>query len=92
LLIAISVFLFTTTISGMIATVLIDALVKATDAYTHLERLGYIMVGSTCIPYLLAILCFLRAGKHYSDFKTCLNYCKQATLSNLKIEEFMDMK
>lgn len=56
----------------MIATVIIDILVKATDGYQYLDRLGYIMVGSTCIPYCLAIICFLRAGKHYSDFKTCL--------------------
>jgi hypothetical protein len=34
----------------MIATVVKDAQVKATDAYTHLERLGYILVGLTCIP------------------------------------------
>ena len=76
----------------MIATVVIDELVKATDGYKHLDRLGYILVGSTCIPYLLAIFCFWRAGKHYSDFKTCLHYCKQATLQNIKIEDFMNIK
>jgi hypothetical protein len=76
----------------MLATVAIDALVKQFDAYTHLERLGYIMVGSTCIPYALAIVCFLIAGKHYVDFKTCLYHCKSATLENIKIKDFMDMK
>ena len=50
------------------------------------------MVGCTCVPYFLAILCFLRAGKHYADFKTCLMYCKKETLSNINIEQFMDMK
>ncbi len=76
----------------MLATVAIDALVKRVDAYNHLERLGYIMVGSTCIPYSLAIVCFLIAGKHYVEFKTCLYHCKSATLENIKIEDYMDMK
>jgi hypothetical protein len=76
----------------MLATVAIDQLVKTFDAYTHLERLGYIMVGCTCIPYAIAIICFLFAGKHYVEFKTCLYHCKSATLENIKIDEFLDMK
>jgi hypothetical protein len=50
------------------------------------------MVGSTCIPYALAIICFLIAGKHYVEFKTCLYHCKSATLDNIKIDDFMDMQ
>ena len=76
----------------MLATVAIDALVKNYDAYTHLDRLGYIMVGSTCIPYALAIICFFFAGKHYVEFKTRLMHCKSATLEKIKIEDFIDMK
>ena len=76
----------------MLATVVIDLLVKHFDAYNHLERLGYIMVGCTCIPYALAIICFLFAGKHYVEFKKCMYHCKSATLENIKIEDFMDMK
>ncbi len=91
-LIAISVFLFTTTISGTIATVVIDQLVEAVDAYNHLERLGYIMVASTCIPYTLAIPCFYIAGKHYVEFKKCLAYCKSATLDKINLNDYKNME
>ncbi|CDW91861.1 UNKNOWN [Stylonychia lemnae] len=86
--VAISVFLFTTTISGTIATVVIDQLIDAFDAYNHLERLGYIMVANCCIPYITAIPCFYIAGKNYEEFKKCLHYCKSTTLERIKLEEF----
>jgi hypothetical protein len=76
----------------MLATVAIDALVKSCDAYTYLERLGYIMVASTCIPYALAMVCFLIAGKHYVEFKTCMYHCKTATLEKIKIDDFINMQ
>lgn len=75
--------------SGMLATILIDYLISLTAAYTHLERLGYILTLSTCLPYALSIICFQRAGKHYSDFKRCLYYCKSATLEKVKIEDYV---
>jgi hypothetical protein len=73
----------------MLATVIIDQLIDWTDGYTHLERLGYIMTGSTCIPYAIAIVCFYRAGHYYSQFKTCLYYCKSATLDRVKIDDYL---
>ncbi len=76
----------------MIATVVIDAVARNLEAYIHLERLGYIMVASTCIPYFLAIICFMRAGKHYLDFRKCLHYCKEATLANIKIKDYLEFK
>lgn len=85
-------FLFTTTISGTIATVVIDQLVQAVDAYTHLERLGYIMIASTCIPYIFAIPCFYIAGKHYVEFKKCLDYCKGATLDKINLNDYKNME
>ena len=76
----------------MLSTVVIDALIKQCDAYTYLERLGYIMIGSTCIPYALAMVCFYYAGKHYVQFKTCMQYCKSTTLEKINIEDFMEAK
>lgn len=50
------------------------------------------MVGSTCIPYILAIICFKIAGKHYVDYRKCLFYCKSATLDVIKLENYMEME
>lgn len=50
------------------------------------------MVFATCIPYALAVICFYIAGKHYVEFKKCLYYCKTATLQNIDINDFMDIK
>jgi hypothetical protein len=90
--IAISVFLFTTTITGAIATVVVDKIISACDAYTHLQRLGFIMVGNTCIPYAISIVCFYFAGKHYTEYKKCLHYCKTATLANVNLDDYKDFK
>lgn len=76
----------------MIATVVVDQLVEATDAYTYLNRLGYIMIAMTCIPYCSAIVCFYFAGKHYTDYKKCQQYCREATLKDINIAEYLDMK
>ena len=89
---AISVFFLTTTLSGTLATVVVDYFIKAFDAYKHLERLGYIIVANTCIPYAIAIVCFYFAGQHYVEFKKCLHYCKTATLSTINIEDYKNMK
>lgn len=75
----------------MLSTVVIDALIRSCDGYTHLERLGYIMVGNTCIPYALAMICFYFAGQHYVDFRKCLYHCKGATLDFINLDDYMDV-
>lgn len=67
--VSIGVFLFGTTISGTICTIVLGALI-GTYAKTDMRTLGYILAASASIPSLIAAFCFYMAGFHYAAFKT----------------------
>lgn len=65
--VGIALFLFSTTVSGTIALLVIGKLEDAVDG--NIGALSWVLTLSTVIPCLLAAGCFFIAMGHYVEFK-----------------------
>jgi len=65
----VSLYLFTTTVSGTIALLVIGKLRDQVGS-ENFAALSWILTLSTVIPSLLAAGCFYMSMKYYVDFKT----------------------
>lgn len=78
--VAISIYLFSVTIAGTVASVTVGAVSTAMHTKSNPALLGYICAVSCAVPSFFAILCFYVSGRHFEDFIKCQTYCKKATL------------
>lgn len=90
--VAISIYLFSVTIAGTIASVVVGAVSTAMHTKDNPALLGYICAVSCAVPSFFAILCFYVSGRHFEDFIKCQLYCKKATLKAVgdDIRKFRD--